>query len=124
MWDLASSLSITTSAGTNCNATAIGSETIVAQFYNEAEAEVCVAGRYDFAANSSTLQTRGYNLISECISKIGARKIIAYDLSGFPSRSEAEDRMNILNFEAEKALKLISEDKNRKFIISGETGVS
>lgn len=124
MWDLASSLSITTSAGTNCNATAIGSETIVAQFYNEAEAEVCVAGRYDFADNSSTLQIRGYNLISECISSIGARKIIAYDLSNFPSRSEAEDRMNVLNFESEKALKLITEDKSRKFIISGETGVS
>ena len=124
MWDLASSISITTKAGANTNATAIGSETIVAQFYQDAAAEVCVAGRYDFAANSSTLQTQGYNLISACVSAIGARKIIAYDLSNFPSRSEAEDRMNVLNFESEKALKLISEDKNRKFIISGETGVS
>jgi len=121
---MASSAAIVMEAGANVSSSAAGSDALLAQFSNNAEGLINVTARYDFIKLYPTASSGAQYLLTSAAAKLAAMDLIKYDMSSSPTRAEMEDRLNILDFMAEKNLKLLSEDKNRKFMIDGSTGVS
>jgi len=110
---LCTSGAIVTKAGANVSSTAAASAAILEQFCDEAEGRICAETRYDWVANIGSIGTNFKPALADACSSLAAVKLIAYDMSGYTGRGEAEDMINI-NFDlAQKALKFLTEDKNK-----------
>lgn len=93
-------------AGAN-RSTAI-TEAMFNQFIDDAEASVCTATRYDLIAASAALLASYPHFkptIGNIAGDLAAIKVIQYDMSGYTSRSEAEDMINVLFNDASTDLK-------------------
>lgn len=123
-YTMASSAAIIMEAGASISSSVSSSDALLARFSNNAEGIIYANTRYDFIAKYPNASSGAQFFLSATAAKLAAIDMIKYDFSGFPLTREAEDRINILNFQTQQNLKLLSEDKNRKFIIDGTTGVS
>ena len=74
--------------------------------------------RYNFSDAYSTLNADGRGILSEVASNIIAIYIITFNMSGYTSRVEAEDMINILRDAALRGLSLLRDVKVRDFIIN------
>lgn len=99
-------------AGENANATAIA-EANVNLCEQRAEGQICGLARYDFVTNYASLTDIAKEILRKATATLAAIDVICYDMSGYTSRIEAEDMLNILwaNF---RQLKTIIEDQ--KFV--------
>lgn len=102
-------------AGANCSATS-KAEAYTNQYVQEAEGVICAVARYDYVTNYASCTTIGKELLREAASNLAAIYVIQYDMSGFTSRIEAEDMINILRDAALRALSLLRDDKVKTFI--------
>ena len=104
-------------AGVGANATAIA-EANVNLCEDAAEGIICGLARYDFVANYALLTAIAKDLLKEAAATLAAIQVIIYDMSGYTSRVEAEDMLNIL-WARWKQLKPIIEDQ--KFVTWSQT---
>lgn len=96
-YTLCSSAAIVIKAGSNVSSSAKASDAIIQQFASEAESFINAATRYDWVTNWGTASgSLVANSVSDATACIAATSLISYDMSGYTSRSEAEDIINIL----------------------------
>lgn len=121
---MASSLAIIREAGANISSTAATSEAILAQCSDNAEGFINVSARYNFTSLYPTAASSAQFLLKNTAAKLAAVDVIKYDMTGFPTRTEAESRINVLWAMAQQNINLIKEDMNRDFMIGARTGVT
>ena len=102
-------------AGANCSATSKAAA-YTDDYTAQAESLINVICRYNFSDNYATLNADVKGLLKEAASDIAAIYVIQYDMSGFTSRIEAEDMINILRDAALRALSLLRDKKTQDFI--------
>ena len=102
-------------AGANASATS-KAEAYVNSFMTQVESQINSTCRYNFSDNYSTLNADTKGLLKEVASNLAAIYVIQYDMSGFSSRIEAEDMINILRDAALRGLALLKDKKVSDFI--------
>jgi len=82
-------------AGANVSAT-IKNDTFAVAMINQAEGFLNAISKYDWVANYASLNAITKLILEEACSNLSAIYAIQYDMSGFTTRIEAEDMINIL----------------------------
>jgi len=77
----------------------------------QAENYINILCRYNFSDNFGTLNVDVRNLLSEYVSRYVGISGIAYNMSGFTSRIEAEDMMNIHLYRMNKIEQILVDQK-------------
>ena len=85
----------------------------------DAEALICCVCRYDFVTNYAAIGAIEKNLLRQIASDLVAINCITYDMSGFTSRVEAEDMINVFRDSALRGLAIIRDMKVKEFIVNG-----
>ncbi len=102
-------------AGTGANATA--KATAATDVYVlDVEALINVVTRYNWSDNYAGLDADFQGMLREASSNLCAIYVIQWDMSGFTSRIEAEDMINILRDAALRALSLLRDKKVQEFM--------
>ncbi len=117
----ATTAEIVAAAGANASAVSV-SETYTNQYIAMAEGEINAVCRKVFAADSAAfaaLPAGGKKILSSTASSLAAIRVIEYDMSGFTTRAEAEDMINILRDTAIRNMAILRDDKVQRFIING-----
>ena len=102
-------------AGTNASATS-KAEAYVNDYMTQAESLINVITRKNFSDVYSTLNVDVKGLLKEVASNIAAIYVITYDMSGYTSRVEAEDMINVLRDAALRGLSILRDKKMETFI--------
>ena len=102
-------------AGANCSATS-KAEAYVNQYMTEVESLINTVCRYNFSDAYAGLDADVKGILKEVASNLAAIYVIQYDMSGFTSRIEAEDMVNILRDGALRGLSVLRDKKQQKFI--------
>jgi curli biogenesis system outer membrane secretion channel CsgG len=105
-------------AGTKCSAVS-KAEAYVNDYMTQVESEINASCRYNFSDNYTSLNTDTKGLLKEIASDLAAIYVISYDMSGFTSRIEAEDMINVLRDAALRGIALLKDRKVTDFIVSG-----
>ena len=100
-------------AGANVSAEFKGAnaETNWNRFINEAESFLCALSRYNWIDNYAIINADVKKFLDEAVSNLAAIYAIQHDMSGYTSRIEAEDMINILWARFNQCIKLL-EDQN------------
>ena len=102
-------------AGANASTTS-NTEAYINDYMTQAESLINATCRYNFSDNYSTLNVDVKNILKEVASNLAAIYVIQYDMSGFTSRVEAEDMINILRDAALRGLSILRDQKVVTFI--------
>jgi len=82
----------------------------------QGESMVNVIARYNFSDNYATLNSDIKYLLDDIVSSFIAIQAICYDMSGFTSRVEAEDMINVLRDGMLRGLAILKDKKAQDFI--------
>ena len=104
-------------AGRNVFSTAALSGAIVDTFINAAEDLINVNSRFNFLDVYSTLNDDTKKIIEQVCSAEAANSLIAYDMSGYSSRIEAETMLDVNNNIVLRGLSILRDKKPQDFII-------
>lgn len=110
---LCTSSAIVIKAGKNVDTTGAASSAILEQFSDEAEGFINGTTRYDWVANYSKIGTNYKPILADAASALAGSYLVAYDMSGYTNRGEAEDVINILHDRATRAIAILREDKHK-----------
>ena len=102
-------------AGANVS-TVSKAEAYVNDYMTQAESLINSLVRYNFSDNYSTLNVDVKGILKEVASDLAAIYAIQYDMSGFTSRIEAEDMINILRDGALRGISILRDKKVQDFI--------
>jgi|TARA_R100001530_G_C4321443_1_gene155982 hypothetical protein len=102
-------------AGAGANATS-KAEAYINDFITQAESLINVSCRYNFSDNYGSLNVDVKGILKEVASNLAAIYVIQYDMSGYTSRIDAEDSVNILRDAALRGLSLLRDRKAIDFI--------
>jgi len=102
-------------AGTGASATSVA-EAYVNDYVTQAESHINTAVRYNFSDNYSALNADVRGILKECASNLAAIYVINWDFSGYNSRVEAEDMVNILRDRALECIGILKDKKVEDFI--------
>jgi hypothetical protein len=103
-----SSGAIVMKAGKGVNSTAAASAALLQQLSADAEAYLNVMTRH--AWDTAPFPSTSYlPILSYAASCIAGAQLVAYDMSGYISRAEAEDIINLLHDRANKIIEQIKE---------------
>lgn len=102
-------------AGAGASATS-KAEAYVNDYMMQVESRINTVCRYNFSDNYSVLNVDVKGILKEVASNLAAIYVIQYDMSGFTSRIEAEDQINILRDAALQALSILRDKKPQEFI--------
>jgi len=91
-------------------------EAYVNSFMTQAEAEINATCRYNFSDNYTTLNADTKGVLKCVASNLAAIYVIIYDMSGYNSRVEAEDLINVLRDAALRELALLKDKKVTDFV--------
>ena len=108
-------------AGVNANAISV-SENYINRVIAIVEGEINTLCRKEFASSQAAfiaLPAAGKKMLSSTASSLAAIRVIEYDMSGFTSRAEAEDMINVLRDTALRNLAILRDDKVQRFIVNG-----
>ena len=81
-----------------------------------AENTVNIVARYNYSDSFSGLNVDVKYFLGDIVSSLVAINAIAYDMSGYTSRTEAEDMINILRDAALRGLSILRDKKVVDFI--------
>ena len=109
---LCTSGAIVIKAGKNVSSSAV-SGAILEQFSDEAEGFINAVTRYDWVANYSKVGANYKPILADAVSALAGSYMVAYDMSGYTNRGEAEDVINILHDRASRAIAILKEDKHK-----------
>jgi len=104
-------------AGTGASATS-KAEAYVNDYMTQVESFINSTIRYNFSDNYSTLNADTKNILKQVASDLAAIYVISYDMSGFTSRVEAEDMINVLRDSALRGLSVLRDKKVQDFILN------
>ena len=110
---LCTSGAIVAKAGANVNSAAALSGTLLQQYCDEAEGIVCAATLFDWVANYATVGANYKGALTTAVSALGGNKLIAYDMSGYTGRGEAEDMINLNYTEAANAINVLKDAETK-----------
>ena len=102
-------------AGANASATSVA-EAYVNDYMTQAESFINVMCRYNFSDAYAGLNADVKGLLKEAASNLAAIYVIQYDMSGFTSRIEAEDMINVLRDAFLRAISLLRDKKAQEFM--------
>lgn len=102
-------------AGKNYNSTDITQDRMN-EFALQAEGLVNAITRYNWSDDYSSLNEDVKGILSEIVSNLVGVYCISYDMSGFTSRIEAEDMVNILRDGALRGLSILRDKKSQEFL--------
>lgn len=91
-------------------------EAYVNQYVAEAESEINAMTRFNFSDVYSTLNEDTRNILKSASSDRAAIYVILYDMSGYTSRTEAEDMINVLRDNYLRAMSILRDKKQQDFI--------
>lgn len=97
-------------AGTNASSTA-DAEAYTNVYILEAEGTICATSRYDYVTNYASLTAIAKEMLRDATACLAAIQVIAYDMSGYTSRIEAENMINILWAKWNQAKSIIQDQK-------------
>jgi hypothetical protein len=103
-------------AGANASATS-NTEAYINDYMTQAESIINSTCRYNFSDNYSTLNADTKNILKQVASDLAAIYVISYDMSGFVTRTEAENMINILRDSALRGLSILRDKKTQEFIL-------
>ena len=102
-------------AGANASSTS-KAEAYVNQYMTEAESEINVLTRFNWSDVYSTLNDDVRGILKNVASNLAAIMVIQYDFSGFTSRTEAEDMINVLRDSALRGMSILRDKKQETFM--------
>lgn len=102
-------------AGAGASATS-KAEGYVNSFMTQVESEINATCRYNFSDNYAALNVDTKGLLKGVASNLAAIHVIVYDMSGYNSRVDAEDLINVLRDAALRQLAILKEKKAQDFI--------
>lgn len=102
-------------AGANASSTS-ATEAYINDYMTQVESFINCVTRYNWSDAYSGLNADVKGILKEIASNLAAIYVIEYDMSGFTSRTEAEDMINILRDRALAGLSLLRDLKVREFI--------
>ena len=105
-------------AGTNASATS-SAEAYTNDYIAQAESFINVATRFNWSDVYSSLDVDNRDLLKQIASDLAAIYVIIYDMSGFTSRTEAEDMINVLRDAALRGISVLRDKKNQEFMENG-----
>ncbi|KKK64672.1 hypothetical protein LCGC14_2981840 [marine sediment metagenome] len=98
------------------------SEAYANSFIEQAESVINMVCRRVFAVDSSAftaLPSTTKGILTQVASDLAAIYAVLYDMSGYSSRIEAEDVVNILRDSAQRGLSLLRDTKQQDFLPKG-----
>jgi hypothetical protein len=98
-------------AGKYANSAALASGTLIAEFSDQAEGFINAMTRFDWVTNYASVPANYKPALADASSSLASIYLMTYDPSGYTSRGEYEDMVNILY---DRATKLIEVLKDRK----------
>lgn len=102
-------------AGANASATS-KAEAYTNDFMTQVESLINTLCRFNFSDTYAALNADTKGILKEVASNLAAIYVIQYDMSGYTSRIEAEDMINILRDGALRGLSLLRDKKHTDFI--------
>ena len=108
---LCTSGQIVMKAGANVNSDAAISGLLLSAFSDQAEGTINSMSREDWVTNYSGLNANSRQILNEIASNLGAIYLIAYDMSGYTSRGEAESMITVLRDAVLRGMSLIRDKK-------------
>lgn len=91
-------------------------EAYVNSYMTQVESFINSHSRYNFSDNYASLNVDTKGILKEIASNLAAIYVIQYDMSGYSSRIEAEDMINVLRDAALRGLNLLKDKKVTDFI--------
>jgi hypothetical protein len=91
-------------------------ETYVNSYMTQVESLINAACKYNFSDNYTALNVDTKGILKEVASNLAAIYVIQYDFSGFSSRTEAENMINILRDAALRGIAILRDKKVQDFI--------
>ena len=101
-------------AGKNVNTLASTSQAMLARIMADTDAFINVATRHDW--NSEPPTSPYLAILADIASDLSAVHFIAYDMSGYTGRGEAESMINVLHDRAMRGINLLKEEKVKETI--------
>ena len=98
--------------------TVSGAEAYTNDFIAQAESIINSTVRYNFSDNYAALNTDTKQMLKQIASDLAAIYVISYDMSGFFTRTEAENIINVLRDAALRGLSILRDKKVQDFIIN------
>ena len=102
-------------AGANCSAVS-KAEAYTNDYMTQVESQINGLCRYNFSDAYTGLDEDVKGILKEVASNLAAIYAISYDMSGFTSRVEAEDMINILRDSALRGMSILRDKKAQTFI--------
>jgi len=102
-------------AGANCSAVS-KAEAYTNDYVTQAESLINSICRYNFSDAYAALNVDTKGILKQIASDLAAIYVIQYDMSGFSSRVEAEDMINVLRDSALRGLSILRDKKVQDFI--------
>ena len=102
-------------AGANASSTS-NVEAYINDFMAQAESTINTMCRYNFSDDYAGLNADVKGILKEVASNLAAIYVIQFDMSGFTSRTEAEDMINVLRDGALRGMSLLRDKKAQDFI--------
>ncbi len=90
-------------------------------FINEAESHISMVSKVDWVTRYGDISTETKTVLGEITSAWAAIKAITYDMSGYTSRFEAAQMLNVNWAIYDQNLRFLKKQANTNFIIGGET---
>lgn len=111
----ATTVEVQRKAGANASATS-NVEAYINDFITQAESEINAITRKNWSDAYSGLNADVKGLLKQAASNLAAIYVIQFDMSGFTSRIEAEDMVNILRDSYLRCVSLLRDQKVRAFL--------
>jgi hypothetical protein len=111
----ATTLQIQEKAGANASATS-SAEAYTNSYIAQAESLINVMTRFNWSDAYSGLDADVKGILTEVSSNIAAIYVIIYDMSGFTTRTEAEDMINVLRDAALRGMGVLRDKKAQTFL--------
>ena len=102
-------------AGANASSTA-NVEAYINDFMTQAESEINVMTRFNWSDAYSGLNADVKGILKEAASNLAAIYVIQFDMSGFTTRTEAENMINVLRDGALRAMSILRDKKQQDFM--------
>jgi len=103
-------------AGAGASATS-NTEAYINDFMAQAESEINCITRYNWSDNYAALNSDVKAILKEAASNLAAIYVIQFDMSGFTSRTEAENMINVLRDGYLRVLSVLVESKVQTFMV-------
>lgn len=111
----ATTAEVSRKAGANASATS-NTEAYINDYMTQVESHINATCRFNFSDNYSSLNVDTKNILKEVASNLAAIYVIQFDFSGFTTRTEAEDMINVLRDAALRGLSLLRDKKTVTYL--------